>query len=114
MCGHSNNRCNSQPCTILLIIVILANQGLLDNSPKSKNALTLLFLFWLCGFGGGCGNRGQCQIGNCNWGSMGRNQCGCGCQCKCTCKCGCCKCKCKEKKCKEKKCKCKRIKICCA
>lgn len=108
MCGYSNNRCNSQQCTILLIIVILANQGLLDGSSKSKNALTLLFLYWLCGFNGGCGSN---MLGNCNYGSMCGNQCSCrcGCRCGCQCKCKCCKCKCKEKKCK-----CKRIKVCCA
>ncbi|MFR1710436.1 MAG: hypothetical protein ACLSV2_16240 [Clostridium sp.] len=111
MGGYSNNRNNSQPCTILLIIVILANQGLLDGSPKSKNALTLLFLYWLCGFNSGCGNNncGQMMSGSCNYGSMGGNQCSCGCGCQCKCKCKCCKCKCKEKKCK-----CKRVKICCA
>ncbi|MEG1142529.1 MAG: hypothetical protein RSE41_08830 [Clostridia bacterium] len=100
MCGCSNNKFNSQPCTILLIIVILANQGLLDSSPKSKNALTLLFLYWLCGFNGGCGNNnsGQRQVNNC----------GCQCGCRCECKQSCCKCKCKEKKCK-----CKRIRVCC-
>ncbi|WP_346869351.1 hypothetical protein [Clostridium sp. UBA5119] len=107
MCGYSNNRCNSQACTILLIIVILANQGLLDGSSKSKNALTLLFLYWLCGFNGGCGSNNM--LGNCNYGSMCGNQCSCRCGCGCQCKCKCCKCKCKEKKCK-----CKRIKVCCA
>lgn len=111
MCGCSNNRCNSQACTIILIIVIFANQGLLDGSSKSKNALTLLFLWWLCGFNGGCGcnNSGQMMSGNCGHRSMCGNQCSCGCGCQCKCKC--CKCKCK---CKEKKCKCKRIKVCCA
>jgi len=102
MGGCSNNRCNSQ-CIIILIIVIFANQGLLDGSSRSRNALTLLFLYWLCcGFNNGSGNynSGQMMSGNCNYGQMYGNQC--------------CKCKCKEKKCKEKKCKCKRIKICCA
>ena len=110
MGGCSNNRCNSQ-CIIILIIVIFANQGLLDGSSRSRNALTLLFLYWLCcGFNNGCGNSnyGQMMSGNCNYGQMYGNQCSCGCGCQC------CKCKCKEKKCKEKKCKCKRIKICCA
>lgn len=109
MFGCSNNRCNSQ-CIIILIIVIFANQGLLDDSSRSRNALTLLFLYWLCC---GCNNSGQMMLGNCGHRSMCGNQCSCGCGCQCKCKCKCCKCKCKCK-CKEKKCKCKRIKICCA
>ena len=54
--GNSNSCCN--PCIILLIISIFYYQGLLntrnckDNS--SRNALVLLFLFWLCS--GCCGN----------------------------------------------------------
>lgn len=104
MGGCSNNRCNSQ-CIIILIIVIFANQGLLDGSSRSRNALTLLFLYWLCcGFNNGCGNN--------NCGSMCGNQCSCGCQCFCISKCK--EKKRKEKKRKEKKCRCKRIKICCA
>ena len=102
MCGCSNNRGNSQPCTIILIIVILANQGLLDGSIRSKNALTLLFLYWLCGFNSGWGNNNWGQMMG-NRRSMCGNQCSCGCECKCKCKCCKCKCKCKEKKCKCKK-----------
>lgn len=106
MGGCSNNRCNSQ-CIIILIIVIFANQGLLDGSSRSRNALTLLFLYWLCcGFNNGCGNS--------NCGLMCGNQCSCGCGCQCCCICKCKEKKYKEKKRKEKKCKCKRIKICCA
>jgi hypothetical protein len=104
MGGCSNNGWNSQ-CIIILIIVIFANQGLLDGSSRSRNALTLLFLYWLCcGFNNGCGNY--------NYGQMYGNQCSCGCQCCCISKCK--EKKCKEKKRKEKKCKCRRIKICCA
>jgi hypothetical protein len=55
MCGSGcgNQRFNFQPCTILLVIAILANQGLLSDSPTSRNALTLLLLYWLCGCSGG-------------------------------------------------------------
>lgn len=51
MCGCNNQRFNLEPCTILLVIAILNNLGLLDTScnPVAKNALTLLFLWWLCG-----------------------------------------------------------------
>ncbi|MEG0308700.1 MAG: hypothetical protein RR891_04320 [Clostridium sp.] len=107
MCGCSNNQNSCQPCTIILIIVILANQGLLDGSPKSKNALTLLFLYWLCGANRGNGSNCSTQM------VMPTN---CGCKPSCICKPSCeCECKCKKSccKCKEKKCKCKRIKVCC-
>ncbi len=101
MCGCTNN--NFQPCTILLIIVILKNQGLLGDCPSSKNALTLIFLYWLCGMNKGCGNN--------NFGQMQNSQCCNPCCNPCCCQC---KCKCKDKcKCKEKECKCKRVKLCC-
>ncbi|GAA0123039.1 MAG: hypothetical protein KID00_16255 [Clostridium argentinense] len=67
-CGSGNKGFCFEPCTIILIILILANQCLLntrdceDNS--SRNALTLLFLFWLCGcngrFGPNVGFEGKC------------------------------------------------------
>lgn len=60
-CGNNYGGCNNgfggNSCVILLIIAIFYYQGLLntrnckDNS--SRNALVLLFLFWLCC---GCGN----------------------------------------------------------
>jgi hypothetical protein len=49
MCGCGNQRFNFEPCTILLVIAILGNQGLLNDSPQAKNAITLLLLYWLCG-----------------------------------------------------------------
>lgn len=52
MCGCTNNGNNSNQCTIILIIVIFALQGLLNGSSQSRTALILLFLFWLCGMGG--------------------------------------------------------------
>ncbi|EQB88730.1 hypothetical protein J2Z44_002004 [Clostridium punense] len=54
MCGCGNQRFNLEPCTILLVIAILNNLCLLDtqNNPVAKNALTLLFLYWLCGCNG--------------------------------------------------------------
>lgn len=58
-CGNNNG------CTIILIIIILKYLGLLDTcNPSSRNAITLLLLWWLCGsgnfFGGNCGgNRGN-------------------------------------------------------
>ena len=75
MCGCGNQRFNFQPCTILLVIAILGNQGLLNDSPAAKNALTLLLLYWLCG---------------CNKGNQGCEQ-----QKQCCCKN---KCRCKTKK----------------
>jgi hypothetical protein len=52
-CGCGNQRFCLEPCTILLVIAILNNLNLLDPcNPTSRNALTLLFLFWLCGCGG--------------------------------------------------------------
>ncbi|EQB88731.1 hypothetical protein J2Z44_002005 [Clostridium punense] len=64
MCGCGNQRFNFQPCTILLVIAILGNQGLLNDSPQAKNAITLLLLYWLCG----CSN-------NNNSGVAGTNEC---------------------------------------
>lgn len=64
MCGSGcgNQRFNFQPCTILLVIAILASQGLLNDSPSAKNALTLLLLYWLCGCSKGCeSDRGCCK-----------------------------------------------------
>ena len=107
MYGCMNNRSNPQWCTILLIIVILACQGLLDGSCRSRNAITLLLLWWLC-CSGRCGGN-QCTqavaptSGCCGYQS---NSC-CGCQSNC---CGCSRCCCK---CKEKKCRCKRVRVCC-
>jgi len=63
MCGCGNQRFNFQPCTILLVIAILANQGLLSDSPAAKNALTLLLLYWLCGCNKG--NVGGCREEKC-------------------------------------------------
>lgn len=58
MCGCGNQRFNFEPCTILLVIAILNNLNLLDPcNPLSKNALTLLFLWWLCGCNSGVGNK---------------------------------------------------------
>jgi len=58
MCGCGNQRFNFEPCTILLVIAILNNLNLLDPcNPLSKNALTLLFLWWLCGCNSGAGNK---------------------------------------------------------
>jgi hypothetical protein len=60
MCG----RFNLEPCTILLVIAILNNLCLLDthNNPVAKNALTLLFLWWLCG--SNSGNQGVSPYAN--------------------------------------------------
>jgi hypothetical protein len=93
-CGNTGNSgwCGFQPCTILLLIVILKNQCLLDTecNPSARNALTLIFLFWLCcsggfgGFGGfGC-NRGNFGFdGNSNFNSC------CCCRKPCCCRCCC-------------------------
>ncbi len=62
MCGFGNNGFGNtgcfQPCIILLIIVIFKNLDLLDTkcNPNAKTALTLLFLFWICGCNGFGGN----------------------------------------------------------
>ena len=51
MCGNNNG------CTIILIILILKYLGLLDIcNPSSRNAITLLLLWWLCGNGKCFGN----------------------------------------------------------
>lgn len=64
MCGFGNNN----GCTIILIIIILKYLGLLDTcNPSSRNAITLLLLWWLCGSGN--------FFGNC--GGNNRNNCGC-------------------------------------
>lgn len=111
MYGCTMNRNNSHSCTIILIIIILACQGLLDGSPRSRNAITLLLLWWLCrGFG--CGNNMiqsygyQNAVNNCCQNNCCQNNC---CQ-RCCCNTNCCsRCCCS---CKEKKCKCKRIRLC--
>lgn len=72
-CGYGNNNTGSfcNPIVIILVILVLFYQGLLNtrncNDNSGRNALTLLFLFWLLGCGGGCGgnfgfggNRGCC------------------------------------------------------
>ncbi len=86
-CGNiGNSGCSFQPCTILLLIVILKNQCLLDTecNPSARNALTLIFLYWLCcsgGFGGFGFNRGNAGFGHNNFNS------GCCCRKQCCCKC---------------------------
>lgn len=62
MCGCGNQRFNFQPCTILLVIAILGNQGLLNDSPQAKNAITLLLLYWLCG----CSNNNNSGVAGTN------------------------------------------------
>ncbi|MEG0308701.1 MAG: hypothetical protein RR636_12215 [Clostridium sp.] len=96
-CGNTGNMgCSGfgfQPCTILLIIVILKNQCLLDTecNPGAKNALTLIFLYWLCGMNrsgsNSCGNMG-CGSNNMMCG-CGSNSCGC-CQRRICCNNRCC------------------------
>lgn len=62
-CGNNNGFGNNNGCTIILIILILKFLGLLDPcNPSSRNAITLLLLWWLCGSGFGSnfgGNRGN-------------------------------------------------------
>lgn len=56
---------NNNGCTIILIILILKYLGLLDTcNPSSRNAITLLLLWWLCGSGFG-GNVGSNRGNNC-------------------------------------------------
>lgn len=109
MCGCTMNRNNPQSCTIILIIIILACQGLLDGSPRSRNAITLLLLWWLCNRGFGCGNN---MIQGSGYQAVSANNCcqnNC-CQRSCCCNTNCCsRCCCS---CKEKKCKCRRIRLC--
>lgn len=83
-CGNiGNSGCSFQPCTILLLIVILKNQCLLDTECNSsaRNALTLIFLYWLCCSGGFGFNRGNAGFGHNNFNS------GCCCRKQCCCKC---------------------------
>ena len=70
MCGCGNQRFNFEPCTILLVIAILNNLNLLDthNNPVAKNALTLLFLYWLCGCNGFGNSPYNNKKGNNNYG----------------------------------------------
>ena len=94
MCGFGNNMgagtcgINNNPCTIILIIVIFKYLNLLDTecNPNSKNALTLLFLYWLCcnngvnvnsflGNNNGCCN--NTQSNNCCCNSTPSNNCCC-------------------------------------
>lgn len=105
-CGNFNNAgtcgINNNPCTIILIIVIFKYLNLLDTecNPNSKNALTLLFLYWLC-----CNNGVNCNsfLGrNSNNNSCCNNSC-----CNNDCNSCCNKCCCKKVKC------CKPVKCCC-
>ena len=83
-CGNiGNSGCGFQSCTILLLIVILKNQCLLDTECNSsaRNALTLIFLYWLCCSGGFGFNRGNAGFGYNNFNS------GCCCRKQCCCKC---------------------------
>lgn len=70
MCGCGNNN----GCTIILIILILKYLGLLDVcNPSSRNAITLLLLWWLCGNGkffanSPYGNNAIANIGPCQCG----------------------------------------------
>lgn len=59
-CGFNGRGCNW--CSIIIIIVIFRYLGLLDTNcnPNSRNAITLLLLWWLCS--GNCG----CNMGNSN------------------------------------------------
>lgn len=101
MCGCTNNRNGSNQCTILLIIVIFALQGLLNGSTQSRTALILLFLYWLCG----SGNNVLAQNNNCAMpASMPMSNC-----CMPT---PCC-CKPRKSRRRDCTCKCKRIKVCC-
>lgn len=107
MCGCTGNGYNNSGCTIILLIIILAFQGLLDGSPRSKNAITLLLIWWLCNSGkSGCGNNCQSLAYNNNACS---NSCGCFNKGYCY-NTGCCStCYCAPK---SKKCRCKRVKLC--
>lgn len=72
--GFGNNNC----CTIILIILILKFLGLLDVcNPNSRNAITLLLLWWLCGSGFGSNCRGN-RSNNCR--CMRRAPMGCCCR----------------------------------
>lgn len=59
-CGNNNG------CTIILIILILKYLGLLDTcNPSSRNAITLLLLWWLCGSGFGANAGANNRSNNC-------------------------------------------------
>lgn len=112
MFGCANNRNGPNSCTIILIIVIFALQGLLNGSSQSRTALILLFLFWLCGSGGcgfgrdgfdGCGTNGCMPINNCN--CMPMNNCCCMPMSKC---CG----RSRRRRKDRCTCDCKRVKVC--
>lgn len=108
MCGCTNNTNGSNQCTILLIIIIFALQGLLNGSTQSKTALVLLFLYWLCG--NNC-NRNNAQS-QCNTCAMPMNNC-CRPISSCCMPTPCC---CKSKKHRKHDsctCKCERVKVCC-
>lgn len=126
MFGCGCNR-NNSGCTILLIIIILAWQGLLDGGPRSRTAITLLLLWWLCGFGGNFGFGNQQCCGNnagyaplttyapalsyaapaASYAAPANTGCCCsGCSYQTNCCTTCC---CRPK---EKRCKCKRVKVC--
>lgn len=101
MCGCTNNTNGSNQCTILLIIIIFALQGLLNGSTQSKTALVLLFLYWLCGSQCG-GNNAQQQVNTC---AMPIKSC---------CMPNPCCCKSKKRRHHDScTCKCKRVKVCC-
>ena len=114
MCGCTNNGNNSNQCTIILIIVIFALQGLLNGSSQSRTALILLFLFWLCGMGGrssyvgaqalaNTGNMQNMQLPNC-YAPVSMRSPNCGAYS--------CDCKKKDKHSKNSYCKCERVKVC--
>lgn len=105
MYGCTNNSNGSNQCTIILIIVIFALQGLLNGSSQSRTALVLLFLFWLCG-NRGCGNNAPAQVNTCAMPMQMPMS-------------SCCMpdpCCCKSKKRRHRgncTCKCERVKVCC-
>lgn len=104
MFGCTNNRSGGNQCTIILIIIIFALQGLLNGSNQSKTALILLFLYWLCA--GGCGNNAPVQNVNCGMTpcTVPMNNC-CLPQSRCCCK--------SRKHRKDScTCKCNRVKVC--
>ena len=82
--GNGNRGCGfgCDPCTIILIILIFLNQRLLNtrdcDDNSGRNALTLLFLFWLCCSNGRFGNSGFGNFGFGNFG-FGNNCCCCCC-----------------------------------
>lgn len=105
MCGCTNNTNGSNQCTILLIIIIFALQGLLNGSSQSKTALVLLFLYWLCG-NRNCGNNAPAQVNTCAMPmQMPMSNC-------CMPEPCCCKSK-KRRHHGSCTCKCERVKVCC-